>query len=66
MVTRVLKPEVRLTGRDGNAFAILGEMVRALKKSGYSRAERAAFVEEVKAGDYDNLLRVCMRWADVV
>ena len=41
MVERV-KPVVRLTGRDGNAFAILGEMSRALKKSGYSRAERSA------------------------
>ena len=64
-MTRV-KPVVRLTGRDGNAFAISWrngtgfEEVRVLKR------RTGGVCREAKAGDYDNLLRVCMRWADVV
>jgi len=60
-------PEVRvqLTGRDGNAFAILGAVQGALKKAGVDKAERDAFFAEATAGDYDHLLRTAMRWVEV-
>lgn len=57
--------EVQLVGRDGNAFAILGAVSRALRKAGVSRDEINEFNDEAMSGDYDNLLRVCMKWVEV-
>jgi hypothetical protein len=58
--------EVRLSGTDGNAFAILGTVQRALRNGGVDQAEVERFYAEATAGDYDNLLRVCMSWVQVV
>jgi len=60
-------PEVRvqLTGHDGNAFAVLGVVTRALRAGGASREEVALFYEEATAGDYDHLLATTMRWVEV-
>lgn len=61
-------PEVRvyLSGRDGNAFAILGQCQRAARKAYLPDDEIKAFMAEAKSGDYDNLLATCMRWFDCV
>ena len=59
------KPVVKLVGTDGNAFAILGKVKRALKEAGFTPDELAEFQKQAMSGDYDNLLRVCMQWADV-
>lgn len=56
---------VELTGRDGNAFAILGTMKRALRESGVPKEEIDAFLNEAMAGDYDQLLATCMEWVNV-
>jgi hypothetical protein len=56
---------VRLTGRDGNAFMVLGTVLAALKRAGVSQAERDAFRTEAMAGDYDHLLATAMRWVEV-
>lgn len=57
---------VQLTGEDGNAFAILGRVKRALRKGGAATPDDvAAFIEEATAGDYDHLLRTCMKWVNV-
>ena len=47
---------VQLTGEDGNAFAILGRVRKALKKAGVDKAEIQAFTEEATRGDYSHLL----------
>lgn len=57
--------EVQLTGRDGNAFAILGEVQRALRRAGVEPDEIDAFRAEATSGDYDHLLRTCMAWVEV-
>jgi len=57
--------EVQLTGTDGNAFMLLGVMRKALRKHGVGKEELALFVQEATGGDYDNLLRVCMKWVHV-
>lgn len=61
--------EVRLIGSDGNAFAIMGSVVRALKRN-LPRDEATEAVKEYQAeamsGDYDNLLATTMRWVEVV
>lgn len=67
MATDVKYPEitVELTGGDGNAFAILGRMKRELRRGGVDEAEINEFMEEAQSGDYDNLLRTCMKWVNV-
>ena len=59
------KPEVQLTGMDGNAFVLLGKMRCVLKKAGYSQEEITQFTDEATSGDYNNLLATCCKWADV-
>ena len=56
--------ECALVGEDGNAFAILGRVDRALQRAGYSRAARDAFLAEATSGDYDHLLRTAMDWVE--
>ena len=58
------KPRVKLIGRDGNAFFILGTVKKALLKQGMEQ-EAKQFMKEATAGDYDNLLRVVMEYVDV-
>jgi hypothetical protein len=58
------KPKVKLIGRDGNAFFILGTVRKALLKEG-KKQETQEFMEKATSGDYDNLLRVVMEYVDV-
>jgi hypothetical protein len=57
--------EVQLIGGDGNAFAIIGAVHRAMKRAGLDRSEIEQFDEEAMAGDYDQLLATVMRWVEV-
>ena len=57
--------EVRLSGTDGNAFAIIGAVKRGLRRGGADEAEVAQFQSEAMSGDYDNVLRSAMRWVTV-
>lgn len=56
---------VKLVGKDGNAFAIMGEVIKALKKAGASSKEVAQFQQEAMSSDYNNLLLTCLKWVDV-
>lgn len=57
--------KVKLVGTDGNAFSILGNVRRALRKGKVSQEEIDAFCDEAMSGDYNDLLFTCMRWVDV-
>lgn len=57
--------EVELTGSDGNAFAILGAVQKAMRRHGVDAAEVKAFNDEATSGDYDHLLQTAMRWVNV-
>ena len=57
--------EVELTGHNGNAFAVIGRVARALRQGGCPKDEVQEFFREATAADYDNLLATCMRWVDV-
>ena len=56
--------KVKLTGGDGNAFAVLGKVSSALRTAGVSKEERDAFMSEARSGDYNNLLGTAMKWVD--
>jgi hypothetical protein len=57
--------EVQLTGTDGNAFAILGKVQRALCNEGVPDEEVSEFMAEATSGDYDHLLVTAMKWVEV-
>ena len=59
------KPTVRLTGQDGNAFAVMGTVKKALKKAGYPKEEVDKYLEESMSGDYNNLLVVAHKYANI-
>jgi len=51
-------------GRDGNAFALMGQVSGAMRRAGIDQKEIDAFHEEATAGDYDHLIQTCLKWAD--
>lgn len=57
--------KVRLSGMNGNAFAVLGAVTGAMRRAKVSDADVALFKAEAISGDYDHLLRTCMEWVDV-
>ncbi len=57
--------EVTLVGRDGNAFAIIGAVTKALKRAGVPKEEVSAFSTEAMMGNYDHLLQTAMKWVNV-
>ncbi len=57
---------VKLVGQDGNVFAIIGRVCRALRQGGANDADVKAFTDEITAArSYDDALVVVMRWVDV-
>ena len=59
------KYQVEVELEDGNAFAIMGAVQKALRRAGASKEERDRYFTDSTAGDYDNLLRVAMEWVEV-
>ena len=60
------KPSVKLIGRDGNAFAIMGACSAAAKKAGWTPEQIDAVLSEMTDGDYNHLLATAMEHFDVV
>lgn len=56
---------VQLTSTDGNAYAIMGAVQKALRRAGVSAEEITAYGEESMSGDYNHLLQTAMAWVDV-
>jgi len=48
---------------DGNAFAVLGAVKRALERAGQGDKVQE-YMAKAASGDYDNLLRVSMEYVD--
>jgi len=58
------KPHVRLIGEDGNAFAIMGKVKKALIRAG-QEDKVEEYIKEATSGDYDHLLQVTMKYVEV-
>lgn len=56
---------VSLIGEDGNAFAIMGAVTKALKAAGVDSDDIKAYRDDAMAGDYDHLLRVTMATVNI-
>jgi hypothetical protein len=55
--------KVKLFGEDGNAFAIIGRVKKALRKAGLNQ-EAEEFVKEATSGDYNHLLCTVMKYVE--
>jgi len=65
MEQTVDRPNLELTGSDGNAFAILGKAQRVAKKAGWEKEKIDAVLKEATSGDYDHLLQTMMKYFEV-
>jgi len=53
------KPTVKLIGQDGNAFSVMGNVKRALKRAGADKE----YIDQY--GDYNHLLTVSVKYVNV-
>lgn len=53
-----MKREYTLVGVNGNAFAIIGYVVRAMKLERKSKDEIDAYIRDAKSSDYTHLIAV--------
>lgn len=58
--------QVQLVGEDGNAFAILARVRKAMADGGVPREEIQRYVDEATAGSYQELLATTTRWVEVL
>ena len=65
MIAPTAKPTVKLTGRDGNAFSIMGRVKKVLMQTGADKEYIDQYLNEATSGDYDHLLVVSMEYVDV-
>jgi hypothetical protein len=64
-MTTLGKPTVKLIGHNGNAFAIMGRVKKALMLAGADKEYIDKYLKEAISGDYDHLLVVSMEYVDV-
>ena len=55
-----------LVGVDGNAYALMGYTMQAMKENGFSKEEVDKMLGDAKSGDYYHLIAVCDMWIDQV
>lgn len=65
MERKRVRVKLKLIGEDGNAYAILGKVRKQMKQEGWTKEEIKEYMDKATSGDYDNLLRVTMEYADV-
>lgn len=56
---------VQLTGKDGNAFAVIAEVSEALKNAGLVNEAKKFTQDAFQSESYDELLQLCMETVNV-
>lgn len=59
-----MKEKYTLVGVDGNAFAIMGYVLHAMREEGFTKEERDKYLEDAKSSDYNHLLCVSVDYID--
>jgi hypothetical protein len=59
-MTKFPEVSVKLVGEDGNAFAILGRVQKAMRRAGVEKSDIDAYLKEATSGDYNHLLVTTM------
>ena len=60
-----LKPMCKLGGTDGNVYAIIGKVVKALKDEGLLKDAEDFAAKALGCGSYDEVLRLVMEVVEV-
>lgn len=63
-MTQTKRLPVDLSEVEGNAFFIIGALRRAARRANWTDAEIEDMTHRLKAGDYDNLVRVAMEYCE--
>lgn len=59
------KPKCKLTGTDGNAFAVIGKVSKTLKHAGQTEQAKDFASKAFSCPSYDALLALCFEFVDV-
>lgn len=59
-----IKPPLALAGHDGNAFAIMGRAIKALKAAGNPPEVVKSYQDQATSGSYEHLLAVTLMFTD--
>ncbi len=59
------KPTVKLIGKDGNVFNIIGRVVRALKEAGQRERADEFATRATSSGSYDEVLALLDEYVEV-
>jgi len=65
METTIQKPKVKLSGKDGNVFNLIGICSKALKQAGQHEQAKEMTARVFKAGSYSEALGIMMDYCDV-
>ena len=65
MPTKTSKPICKLTGTDGNVFAVIGNVSTALKRGGCKDTVEEFQKKAFSAQSYDEVLRLCHKYVEV-
>jgi hypothetical protein len=65
MIVKFPEVTVQLVGNDGNAFAIIGAVAKAMRRAGIEKEHIDAFMLEATSGNYDHLLQTAMSTVNV-
>ncbi len=49
---------------DGNAFAIMGAVTKAMKRGGVPKEDIDAYFAEATSGDYDKVIRTSFKYVN--
>lgn len=58
-------PKCKLTGTDGNAFMVIGNVVKCLQKAGLNEKAAEFRKEALASPSYEALLTLCFKFVDV-
>jgi len=60
-----MKPHVKLIGKDGNVFAIIGKVSKALKQANLQDQAREFTEKAMTSKSYDEVLCLVMNYVEV-
>ena len=66
MTMNDIKPEVKISDCDGNAFSILARCQHAARRAVWDERYLEEFLDEASGSDYNHLLRTVMQYFTVV
>lgn len=58
-------PHITVKLSDGNAFAILGAVAKAMRRAGLTKEQQDEYRNQATSGNYDHLLRTTMEFVEV-